>query len=164
MAPSVQRAVSLLSAVLLLINTVAGQVVDAATPSKQYPYRYNNVAVTGGGFLTGFVAHPTAKNLIYVRTDIGSSYKWDDANDIWVPLTDFISEFNYFGTESIALDPTDANRLYLAQGQYHTVGQAFPRCRLQNTHYKQGTCRFLHLEQPRRQLLGPSSALCNGLQ
>jgi len=57
---------------------------------------------------------------------IGSSYRWDTINDIWSPLTDFIGEdvTNYFGTESIALDPTDDQKLYLMQGEYHTVNQS----------------------------------------
>jgi len=45
---------------------------------------------------------------------------------MWSPLTDFIGEdvTNYFGTESIALDPTDDQKLYLMQGEYHTVNQS----------------------------------------
>lgn len=57
---------------LLFGNLVLGQVVNAAT--KQYAYEFKDVAITGGGFLTGFVAHPTAKDLLYVRTDIGEPH------------------------------------------------------------------------------------------
>lgn len=54
-------------------------------------------------------------------------YKWDDQTGLWAPLTDFISQedFNYFGTESIALDPTDPEYLYSAQGQYFGGPSAF---------------------------------------
>ena len=87
--------------------------------TKAYQYSYHAVAITGGGFTSGFLAHPTAKDVLYVRTDIGSTYRWDTKTELWVPITDFISraDANYFGTESFAIDPTDANRVYLAQGQ-----------------------------------------------
>jgi len=92
----------------------------ATTDTKAHPYAYRDVAITGGGFITGLIAHPKAPNVMYTRTDIGSSYRWDEPSQQWQPLTDFISQadFNYFGTESFALDPTDPGRLYLAQGQY----------------------------------------------
>ncbi|RDW63368.1 BNR repeat protein [Coleophoma cylindrospora] len=90
--------------------------------TKAHPYRYNSVAVTGGGFITGLFGHPTEPNLLYARTDIGSSYRWSSAAQQWIPLTDFISEadINLFGTESLALDPSNPKMLYLAQGQYTT--------------------------------------------
>jgi hypothetical protein len=78
--------------------------------------------LTQPGFITGFIAHPTTPEVYYVRTDIGSSYRWDTAKDQWLPLTDFISaaDVNHFGTESFAIDPSNDQKLYLAQGQYTT--------------------------------------------
>jgi oligoxyloglucan reducing-end-specific cellobiohydrolase len=98
-------------------NVLSSRALENGTQS--YPYRYSSVAITGGGFITGFIAHPAEKNLVYTRTDIGSAYRWNDTSQQWIPLTDFISEENnnWLGTESFALDPTNTDMLYLAQGQ-----------------------------------------------
>ncbi|HEY0934152.1 MAG TPA: xyloglucanase, partial [Trebonia sp.] len=47
---------------------------------------------------------------------IGGAYRWD--TDHWTPLTDWLSDGNLLGCESIAPDPTNANRVYAAMGGY----------------------------------------------
>src|SRR6516165_5133846 len=83
-------------------------------------YTWQPVRIVAGGYIPGFVAHPTEPGLVYARTDIGSVYRWNPPSNQWIPLTDFHSpgEYNLNGPESIALDPTDLNRLYIAAGMY----------------------------------------------
>ena len=98
-----------------------------ATNISSQPYAWNNVKVVAGGFIPGIVFNATQPGLAYCRTDIGSAYKWDDAAQRWVPLTDWNGVSNLQGTESIATDPVDPNRVYLAQGMYSDGPAAFLR-------------------------------------
>jgi photosystem II stability/assembly factor-like uncharacterized protein len=102
--------------------------LPAQTISNQ-PYVWRNVVIGGGGFVTGIVAHPAQRDLIYARTDVGGAYRWDGVAQKWIPLTDWIgqSNNNLCGIESIALDPRDANQLYLAAGEYSQGNAAILR-------------------------------------
>jgi hypothetical protein len=81
---------------------------------------WKNVAIGGGGFVSGIVFSPIEQGLAYARTDVGGFYRWEGANSQWVPLTDSfpMSQGNYMGGESIAPDPTDATIVYAAGGMY----------------------------------------------
>lgn len=87
---------------------------------KSVPYNWRNVEIVGGGFVTGIITHPKAKGVMYARTDIGGTYRWNPATNRWVPIEDFItrSDWNLYGTESVAIDPNDPNRVYIAAGTY----------------------------------------------
>jgi hypothetical protein len=76
------------------------------------------VKVGGGGFIPGIVFSPVEKGLVYLRSDMGGAYRWDAQAQTWIPLHDHLAESSYFGTESIAPDPVDANKVYVAAGMY----------------------------------------------
>lgn len=87
------------------------------------PYKWKSVQMVGGGFVDGIVFHPAVKGVKYARTDMGGAYRWDDRAKQWSPLLDWVSfpDVNLMGVESIAVDPRDPNRVYLACGTYTSV-------------------------------------------
>jgi len=95
-------------------------VIKALPMTRKLPYKWGNVEVVAGGFISGIVFSPAQRDLIYVRTDIGGAYRWNPTTKAWIPLTDWVSEqeSNLLGIESIGIDPTDPNRVYLAVGTY----------------------------------------------
>jgi len=94
---------------------------DATAPG---PYLWKNVAIKGGGFVTGVVTSPVLPGLLFARTDVGGAYRYDPAGQRWLPMTDWVGhdDSNLMGIESIAADPVDPNRVYLAAGTYLTAG------------------------------------------
>lgn len=89
------------------------------------PYSWSNADILGGGFVPGVVFHPTQKGLVYARTDIGGAYRFDEANNRWVQLLDFLGrdDARLYGVLSIALDPHDPDRVYMATGEYTQANQ-----------------------------------------
>lgn len=83
--------------------------------SQTIPYTYGNLAIGGGGFVSGIIASGTSK---YARTDVGGAYKWNDADCSWKPITNFISEDNkgLLSIEALAIDPQNEKNIYLLGG------------------------------------------------
>jgi photosystem II stability/assembly factor-like uncharacterized protein len=92
--------------------------ICSALTQAQPPYQWKSVAIGGGGYVAGIIMHPAEQGLIYARTDVGGAYRYNAGR--WIPLTDWVSQKdgNLMGCESIAVDPADPNRLYLALGTY----------------------------------------------
>ena len=90
--------------------------ISTGTPS----YTFKSVKIVGGGFVTGINFHPSQPNLIYTRTDVGGAYRWENTNQAWIPLMDWVSydDSGLNGVEAIGLDPSDPQRLYIAGGIY----------------------------------------------
>ena len=97
------------------ITLLAGAM--AATAS---PYNWRTVPWGGGGYVDGLVYHPKVKDLLYARTDVGGANRYDFATRQWIPLLDGLShaDLDMIGVLSLALDPNDANKVYLACGLY----------------------------------------------
>jgi len=95
-------------------------VTVAAVTAPGVDNNWRNVAIGGGGYVTAVVCHPTQTNLVYARTDVGGCYRFDAAQQAWVPLLEMITrqQANLFSIESIALDARDPDRVYIACGDY----------------------------------------------
>ena len=89
-------------------------------------WEWSNVEIVGGGFVPNIIYNPTEEGLAYCRTDIGGAYKLNKETGRWECITDFIGgdNWNYMGIESIATDPVEPNRVYLAAGTYTNANGA----------------------------------------
>lgn len=114
-------ALTLIALGLLISSTTSVQALSTV------PYEWRNVTIRGGGFVTGLLFHPRERNLLYARTDVGGAYRSDDAGGHWIPITDWIGGMDFTGIESFAVDPADANRIYLAAGIYSGTRAAILR-------------------------------------
>lgn len=64
--------------------------------------------------MPGLIYHPTEPNVLYARTDVAGTYRWDQPTAKWISITDMFGfgEGKFQGVASIALDPTDANMVW----------------------------------------------------
>ncbi|WP_239617611.1 sialidase family protein [Cohnella mopanensis] len=119
-----KKTLSLVTIAALAVALMGGTAVAAAAaPSskiKQEAYAWDRAKIVGGGFIPGIIYNPSEKGLVYARTDMGGAYRYDPANGKWIQLLESVSmqEWNMLGVESLATDPVDPNRLYIAAGTY----------------------------------------------
>jgi len=105
---------------LAFLSSAAAVIADTPEPTQDH-YTFKNVAIGGGGFVTGIIFNPTEKGLVYARTDVGGAYRMDSrSGGAWVPLLDWAgqTDWNLYGVESLASDPVEPNRVYIAAGTY----------------------------------------------
>jgi xyloglucan-specific exo-beta-1,4-glucanase len=106
---------------VITITVTAAIPVNSLAAMTQQSYNWSNVRIGGGGgFIPGIIYSQAEKDLIYARTDMGGAYRWNSITNSWIPLTDTfdMDEYSYYGIDSMAADPVDANRVYAAVGMY----------------------------------------------
>ncbi len=97
------------------IFIVSGIHLSAQSPD----YKWENLKIGGGGYVTGIAIHPLDKNIMYIRTDVGGAYRWDVKTMQWQQMLNWIDpeNANLIGVDGIALDRNKPDRIYLALGQ-----------------------------------------------
>ena len=98
-----------------LLICLAGAETRAQTASE---YKWGNLAIGGGGFVSAIIPSYSEQSLLYARTDVGGAYRWDASNQKWIPLLDWVSadETGYLGVESLAIDEKIPGRVYMLVG------------------------------------------------
>lgn len=120
---------SILAAVVFSASSVLALTLAAPTEPtvKSEPYVWKSVIIKANGFINGVVyhPHPAAKGLVYINTDMGGAYRLEAAGPEagkWICLTDFVAHddwsVNQMGVETLAVDPTNPDRVYLGIGTY----------------------------------------------
>lgn len=115
---------SLVLAIAIMLPAVGAGAAVSAEKGAQAPlnqaYEWGRAKVVGGGYVPGIIYNESEKDLIYARTDMGGAYRWNPDTGKWIQLMDFVSfdEWNMLGVESLATDPVDPDRVYIASGTY----------------------------------------------
>lgn len=116
---SVRRALSfvllyslILAVQIKLFNTT---VLANSTPQMQW----GSLPIGGGGYVTSII---TGQNTMYLRTDVGGAYRYED--DRWVQMLWWVNEDDkgYYGVDGIAIDPKNDNIVYLLCGTEYFSG------------------------------------------
>lgn len=81
-------------------------------------YKYKNAPIPGGGYVTGLIYHRKQSGILYARTDIGGTYRFDREDKRWHSLIDHVTGENLAETYPIALalDDKHPEWLYIISG------------------------------------------------
>ncbi len=85
-------------------------------------YEWGQVMEGGTGCSTHLLFHPKEKDLMYMGTDMGGAYRWNNDLYIWEPITDNFTvqqaQDYTLGVDGMALDPNNPDIIYIAFGMY----------------------------------------------
>jgi len=98
---------------------------SACSGEMDVDYSYGTVAIGGGGFVSGLIAHETDRNVKFARTDVGGAYKWNASDCSWKPLNNFISsdDKGLLSIEALAVDPQNSDNIYMLGGCMYFSGE-----------------------------------------
>ncbi len=86
--------------------------------TRNVPYEYRNAPIPGGGYVTGLIYHQKCPWILYARTDIGGTYRFNATEQKWESLINHVTMQDLSETYpiAIALDDKNPARLYIASG------------------------------------------------
>lgn len=89
-------------------------------------WSYGQVAISGGGFITGVFAAPE-QGVYYTRTDVGGAYyRTPETDGKWVSMNYWVTadDRGLLGCDGLAFDPQSPNRVFLLLGtEYFSNGK-----------------------------------------
>ncbi|MGN0674812.1 MAG: WD40/YVTN/BNR-like repeat-containing protein [Oscillospiraceae bacterium] len=100
----------------------AGAASNAAANSD---WSYGQVAISGGGFVTGVFSTPE-ENVYYCKTDVGGAYYRTAETGKWTSMNYWVSadDKGLLGIDGLAFDPQSPNKVYLLAGtEYFSNGK-----------------------------------------
>lgn len=102
----------------------AGTVSDGAYINTDWSY--GQVAIGGGGFVTGVFAAPE-QDVYYAKTDVGGAYyRTPETDGKWVSMNYWVTadDRGLLGCDGLAFDPQSPNRVFLLLGtEYFSSGK-----------------------------------------
>ena len=102
----------------------AGTVGDGAYINPDWSY--GQVAIGGGGFVTGVFAAPE-QDVYYAKTDVGGVYyRTSETNGKWVSMNYWVTadDRGLLGCDGLAFDPQSPNRVFMLLGtEYFSNGK-----------------------------------------
>ena len=116
-------------------------------------WEFNQVAMGGGGFVSGVFA-TSQEGLYYARTDVGGAYRYNKDTQLWESMSYGISEDDqgFLGIAGLAYGDKDPNRVYLLAGTSYLSGGRTALF-ISNEHLHSNRAHRLH--KGRRQRNGP---------
>lgn len=94
---------------------------------QELKYEYRNLPIPGGGYVTGFAFQKAVQGLLYLRTDIGGTYRFESGEQRWKSLCDHVTMEDKAETYpiAIAVDERHPERLYVASGNWREPNGKF---------------------------------------
>ena len=86
--------------------------------TERIKYTYKNAPIPGGGYVTGLMYHKKQPDILYARTDIGGTYRFDKEDMKWHSLIEHVTSEKLDETYPIALalDDNHPEWLYIISG------------------------------------------------
>ena len=85
---SVKRFTAIMLTLVMVLSTMGTNLVSASPLTEAQQWTWNEVNLSGMGWVTGVVVCPAAPYQMYAKTDVGGAYRYDRANHKWVQMMD----------------------------------------------------------------------------
>ncbi|MDR2577532.1 MAG: hypothetical protein LBC70_01795, partial [Chitinispirillales bacterium] len=107
-----------LTVAVIVLTALSLGASPAVAQAQADEFRWGNVMMGGGGFVSAIITSKDERNLIYARTDVGGAYRWNEANKSWISIMDWVGplETGLWGVDALAIDPSNPSRVYMFAG------------------------------------------------